>query len=214
VKLRIHLATGNRHKAGEFADLARLYPVRSTAGQADARQLEIVVPDRLPAVVEDTGTFVGNARKKARALKDTLATDAWVLADDSGVEVAALGGAPGVESAYYAGPQADAAANLRKLVEVMREIPAGKRQASFRCVLVLLGPGGVDQLFEGRCDGALAVEPSGRHGFGYDPLFMPTGLACTYAELGEAEKNRISHRALAWVGLVAWLGRHFPARIG
>lgn len=191
----IHLATGNAHKAAEFQRLADTsdLPVR------------IVAAATMPTVVEDTGTFAGNARKKARALQVRLPPDAWVLADDSGVCVDALDGAPGVESAYFAGPEHDAAANLRKLTEVMRPVPDGARAARFVCVLLLLGPDGTEQVFEGRCEGVLAHEPAGGRGFGYDPLFLPAGFDRTYAQLTEAEKNRISHRGLAWRQLAAAL---------
>jgi len=198
----IHLATGNAHKVGEFQRLA------DVSGVA----LRILPAQRMPAVVEDTGTFVGNARKKAEALKTLLPPEAWVLADDSGVCVDELGGAPGVESAYYAGPQHDSAANLAKLAEVMRGVPAERREARFICVLVLLGPEGVEQLAEGRCEGRLAPEPAGGHGFGYDPLFIPAGHDRTYAELSDAEKNKISHRGRAWLKLVEWLGPVAPVR--
>ncbi len=192
----IHLATGNRHKVQEFQRLA----------DASGLGLKIVPAERMPEVVEDTGTFTGNARKKAQALQAMLPPEAWVLADDSGVCVAELGGAPGVESAYYAGPQHDAAANLRKLTEVMHEVPAGRRAAYFYCVLLLRGPGGVERVCEGRCDGVLAPEPAGGQGFGYDPLFIPAGHERTYAQLAEAEKNKISHRGRAWLILVEGLG--------
>lgn len=195
----IHLASGNRHKAEEMQRLANETPASARLG------LRLVPAAEMPAVAEDTGTFVGNARKKAIALQATLPADAWVLADDSGVCVDALGGGPGVESAYYAGPQGDAAANLRKLTEVMRDVPDGKRAARFVCVLLLRGPGGSEQVFEGRCEGVLGREPRGGRGFGYDPLFVPEGFACTYAELGESEKNAISHRGRAWAQLAAWL---------
>jgi XTP/dITP diphosphohydrolase len=156
-------------------------------------------------VVEDTGTFVGNARKKAQALRAKLLAAVppeeqatlWVLADDSGLCVDALGGGPGVESAYFAGPQGDSAANLRKLVAVMRAVPEERRAAHFVCVLVLLGPGDVEQVFEERCEGTLLVEPQGGAGFGYDPLFVPTGKKESLAEMGEALKNQLSHRARA-----------------
>ncbi|MFZ5495002.1 MAG: RdgB/HAM1 family non-canonical purine NTP pyrophosphatase [Verrucomicrobiota bacterium] len=190
----IHLASGNRHKAAEFQRLA------DESGLA----LTVVPADPMPMVVEDAGTFTGNARKKAAALRAVLPAGSWVLADDSGVCVDALGGAPGVESAYFAGPQHDAAANLRKLAEVMRGVPAGRRAARFVCVLVLLGPAGTEEVFEGRCEGVLAHEPRGGGGFGYDPLFIPEGCACTYAQLSEAEKNRISHRGRAWQKLAQW----------
>lgn len=191
----IHLATGNAHKVAEFQRLA----------DASGLGLRVVAAGKMPEVVEDTGTFAGNARKKAAALKAVLPPDSWVLADDSGVCVDALGGAPGVESAYYAGPAHDAAANLRKLTEAMRPVPAGKRGAQFVCVLVLLAPAGGEQVVEGRCTGSLRVEPVGDGGFGYDPLFVPDGFDRTYAELTEAEKNQVSHRSRAWSALAAKL---------
>ncbi|MBA4138117.1 MAG: non-canonical purine NTP pyrophosphatase, RdgB/HAM1 family [Opitutus sp.] len=198
----IHLASGNAHKAQEMQRLADETP--ATAGLG----LRIVPAEKMPPVEEDTGTFVGNARKKALALQAALPPGAWVLADDSGVCVDALGGAPGVESAYFAGPHGDAAANLRKLTEVMRGVPAGERAARFVCVLLLRGPEGVEQIFEGRCEGVLGLEPRGGKGFGYDPLFVPEGFACTYAELDESAKNAISHRGRAWAQLAAWLAEH------
>lgn len=188
----INLASGNPHKAEEFQRLA------DDSGLA----IRIVPASPMPEVVEDAGTFVGNARKKALALAATLPAGSWVLADDSGVCVDALDGAPGVESAYFAGPQHDAAANLRKLTEVMRGVPAERRAARFVCVLVLLGPGGTGEVFEGRCEGVLAHEPAGGRGFGYDPLFIPTGFDRTYAQISEEDKNRISHRGRAWAMLV------------
>jgi XTP/dITP diphosphohydrolase len=198
----IHLASGNRHKAGEFQRLT------------DESGLALLVrpANPMPEVVEDTGTFIGNARKKALALQALLPPGSWVLADDSGVCVDALGGAPGVESAYFAGPQHDATANLHKLTEVMRAVPDGRRAARFVCVLVLLGPGGIDQVVEGCCEGVLAREPVGGTGFGYDPLFIPAGFDRTYAQLSEEEKNKISHRGRAWLILARWLDlNHHPA---
>ncbi len=187
----IHLASGNRHKAEEFQRLA----------DESGLPIRIVPAAPMPEVVEDAGTFIGNARKKALALAATLPAGDWVLADDSGVCVDALDGAPGVESAYFAGPRHDAAANLSKLTEVMRGVPADRRAARFVCVLVLLGPGGTEEVFEGRCEGVLAPEPAGGRGFGYDPLFIPAGFDRTYAQLSEEEKNRISHRGRAWAQL-------------
>ncbi len=197
----IHLATGNAHKAQEMQALA------------DASGLPLkIAAAQMPAVVEDTGTFAGNARKKAAALRAVLSPDAWVLADDSGLCVDALGGAPGVESAYYAGPAGNPAANLAKLVQVMRPVPEGRRGAHFVCVLVLLGPGGVERLAEEHCAGTLRREPVGGGGFGYDPLFIPVGFDRTYAELSEAEKNKISHRARAFATLARWLKERSPAQ--
>jgi XTP/dITP diphosphohydrolase len=191
----IHLATGNAHKVAEFQRLA----------DATGLPVQIVPAGKMPPVDEDTGTFTGNARKKARALQALLPREAWVLADDSGVCVDALGGAPGVESAYFAGPDHDAGANLRKLTEVMRAVPEGARAARFVCVLLLLGPDGMEKVFEGRCEGVLAREPAGGQGFGYDPLFVPAGFDRTYAQLSDAEKNQISHRGVAWRQLAAAL---------
>jgi len=199
---RIQLATGNAHKAREMQALA----------DASGLPVKIVAAAKMPAVVEDTGSFAGNARKKAAALQAVLPPDAWVLADDSGLCVDALGGAPGVESAYYAGPAGDSAANLAKLVDVMRPVPEGQRGAHFVCILVLLGPAGVERVFEGRCDGTLRPEPAGGGGFGYDPLFVPAGFNRTYAELAEVEKNKISHRARAFAALARWLKESFPAQ--
>ena len=178
----IHLASGNRHKVAEFQRLA----------DESGLPVRVVPAVPMPDVVEDTGTLVGNARKKARALQALRPAGAY------------LAGAPGVESAYYAGPQHDPTANLLKLAEVMRAVPAGRRAASFLCVLVLLGPDGTEQVCEGRCEGVLAPEPVGGTGFGYDPLFIPAGFDRTYAQLSEAEKNKISHRGRAWLILVGW----------
>ena len=200
-RLRLHLATGNAHKVAEFQRLAD-----AGTGQG-ARRYEIVPATPMPSVVEDSGTFAGNARKKATALQATLPPGAWVLADDSGVCVDALGGAPGVDSAYYAGPQHDAAANLQKLARAMRDVPADRRTARFVCVLFLAGPGGIAEAFEGHCAGRLRDHPAGGAGFGYDPLFVPEGYDRTYAELSEEEKNTISHRGRAWLKLASWLDR-------
>ncbi len=196
--MKLFLASGNAHKAEEFAALAK-------AGGLPLEIFSARAVGGMPDVVEDTGTFAGNARKKALALKALVPAEAWVLADDSGVCVDALGGAPGVESAYYAGPEHDAAANLRKLTAVMRDVPDTQRGAQFVCVLLLLGPGGVEQVFSGQCTGRLSREPVGGAGFGYDPLFVPDGFTRTYAQLSEAEKNSISHRGRAWVQLAEWL---------
>ena len=198
----IHLASGNRHKVQEMQRLADATPETAALG------VRIEAPERMPAVVEDAGSFIGNARKKAKALQALLPRGAWVLADDSGVCVDALGGGPGVESAYFAGPQGDPVANLRKLADMMRGVPADQRRARFVCVLLLRGgPARFEAAFEGRCEGMLAPEPRGGKGFGYDPLFVPDGHTCTYAELDEAAKNAISHRGRAWAALARWLSR-------
>jgi XTP/dITP diphosphohydrolase len=194
-----YLASGNAHKVAELQALAR-----ASALGVEIRSAREV--GGMPPVEEDTGTFVGNARKKALALRSRLPAEAWALADDSGVCVDALDGAPGVESAYYAGPQGDARANLLKLIDAMRGVPEARRRASFYCVLVALGPDGNEHVFEGRCGGVLLHEPRGGAGFGYDPLFVPDGFTQSYAELGDDVKNRISHRAQAWSALAEWVG--------
>lgn len=200
---RFYLASNNAHKAAEFAALAQVSGLPVTI--ASAREI-----GGMPPVTEDAGSFVGNARKKARALHARLAAgttraEAGVIADDSGLCVDVLDGGPGVESAYYAGPAGDPAANLARLVEVMRDVPDERRGAHFMCVLFVITAAGEELIFEGVCGGSLRREPRGSAGFGYDPLFVPDGFAQTYAELGEAVKNRISHRARAWARLAEWV---------
>ncbi len=201
--MRLYLASGNPHKAAELQAMADA--MGPGAGGARIEVVSAALVGGMPHVDEDTGSFEGNARKKAQALRGRLPADGWALADDSGLCVDALGGAPGVDSAYYAGPQADPAANLAKLVEAMREVPDGARGAEFVCVLHLAGPGGLERAFTGRCPGTLAREPRGAGGFGYDPLFLPAGHARTLAEMSGQEKNRLSHRGRAWAECVGWL---------
>jgi XTP/dITP diphosphohydrolase len=203
--MKLFLASGNAHKAAELQLLA------DGTARSGGRAIEIVsarTVGGMPEVAEDTGTFVGNARKKARALQEKLraqgVVDAGVVADDSGIFVDALDGGPGVESAYYAGPQGDSAANLRKLIEVMRGVPDERRGAHFLCVLLVLTGAGEELVFQGVCGGRLLYEPRGGAGFGYDPIFVPDGFSESYAELGDDVKNRISHRAQAWARLAEW----------
>ena len=202
--MKLYLASGNAHKAREFQALADV-------GALPVEIISAVAIGGMSPVTEDTGTFAGNACKKARALKERLPAGGWALADDSGLCVDVLGGAPGVESAYFAGPRASGAENLAKLVGVLRDVPEESRAAHFVCVLVLVGPSGEEHVFEGRCEGKLRREPAGMGGFGYDPLFVPVGHTLTFAELPDAEKNRLSHRALAWAALTAWLRENAPA---
>jgi XTP/dITP diphosphohydrolase len=209
--MRIYLASGNAHKAREFQELA-------DRAQSDGlRHVEILpaaAAGGMPPVVEDTGSFAGNARKKARALAGRLPEGAWALSDDSGLCVDALGGAPGVESAYYAGMRASDLQNLAKLVNAMREVPADRRAAHYTCVLVLIGPDRTEQAFEGRCEGRLLLDPVGTGGFGYDPLFVPEGQERTFAELDAAVKNELSHRGRAWAKLAAWLWQNVTGPAG
>ena len=200
VEMIFYLASGNAHKVAELQSLA------------DASRLRVQIRSArdlggMPTVAEDTGTFIGNARKKALALRPKVPAEAWALADDSGLCVDALEGAPGVESAYFAGPQGDGAANLAKLVAMMRGIPDERRQARFLCVLVAVGPRGEEEVFAGESAGRLLHSPRGGAGFGYDPLFVPTGYTQSFAELGDDVKNNVSHRARAWAMLAEWMGR-------
>jgi XTP/dITP diphosphohydrolase len=185
------LATRNPHKLREFQ---RLLPPLQVLALADG----VVLPP------EDGRTFKANAVPKARTA--AAATGKVAIADDSGIEAAVLGGAPGVYSARYAGPNATDEENLQKL---LREAPAGSALA-YVCVLAYVDPEtGEERCFEGRCTGRLAPAPRGAGGFGYDPAFIPDDRddERTMAELGDAEKDAISHRGRAARELLAWLTR-------
>ena len=191
---RLLIATRNAHKLAEIRTIL------------DLPDFEIIGADEidgLPEVEEDADTFEGNALKKARTLRD--ASGLWTLADDSGLEVDALGGAPGVYSARYAGEPTDSAANNRKLLRELAD--KTDRTARFRCVIALAAPDGREWTVDGRCEGHIALAPSGAEGFGYDPLFIPEGHAISFAEMSGAEKNAISHRGRALAkAAVAWRG--------
>lgn len=150
----------------------------------------------IPEIVEDGKSFLENAIKKGRTVAETIGET--VLADDSGLEVDALGGAPGIHSARYAGNDTDDLLNNRKLLEDLRGVPAADRGATFRCVLVLYPPNGRYEAFEGRWEGMIAEEPAGQGGFGYDPVFFLPEEGMTVAQLSSEIKNRISHRAQAF----------------
>ncbi|AKJ65390.1 XTP/dITP diphosphatase [Kiritimatiella glycovorans] len=195
--MKLVLATRNPHKREEIEAIF------------DGPGLDIVALDAFPdapEVEEDRDTFEGNAIKKA--VEIARWTGLRALADDSGLEVDALGGAPGVWSARYAGPEADYEANNRKLLAALAG--AGDRTARFRTVMALADPDGTVRTVEGSCEGAITEEPRGMRGFGYDPLFVLRGDTRTFAELDAAEKNRVSHRARAlhkareaWTGLLS-----------
>ena len=194
--MRLLLATHNEHKRRE---LARLLP--EPARGEDAWQLD-VLPAEVQLPREDGETFAENALGKARAA--AAATGRTTIADDSGIAAAALGGAPGVRSARYAGEQASDRENLAKL---LREAPAGSG-LEYVCAIAYVDPaGGEERLFHGRCAGKLAAEPRGERGFGYDPAFLPDegpeGL--TMAELSDEQKDAISHRGRAARAVFQWL---------
>lgn len=161
----------------------------------------------MPWVDENGATFAENARLKATALFGQLPEGGWSMADDSGIVVDALGGAPGIHSARYAGIGATDAENTEKLLRELGRAGAFRpeqRTARFVCALVLIGPDRETQVFEGRCEGNIIDTPRGKHGFGYDPVFVPRGDTRTFAEIPSAEKNEISHRALALKALLQW----------
>ena len=157
----------------------------------------------LPPVTEDKPTLRENAVKKAA--QTSRFTELLVLADDSGLEVLALGGRPGVRSARFAGPLQDSRANIAKLLRLLRSAPSSRRKARFVCVLALAKNGRLLRTFRGACDGVIAARPAGRAGFGYDPIFIPQGYGKTLAELGTKAKDGLSHRTRAVARLKRWL---------
>jgi XTP/dITP diphosphohydrolase len=156
--------------------------------------------------IEETGsTFLENALLKARAVSSF--TGQAALADDSGIEVDALDGAPGVRSARFAGPHATDEENNARLVEALDGVPPERRTARYRCVAVVVSPEGEEIAGVGSCEGRIALEPRGSGGFGYDPWFVPEGESRTMAELSPEEKHAISHRGKALRGLAEQLRR-------
>jgi len=185
---RLIIATGNSHKVAEFAKL-----LEGSGFQAESANS----CGGMPAVEETGETFAENARIKALALRAVAPRDRWILSDDSGLEVDALSGAPGVHSARYAGFGATDGDNVEKLLLALAVVPPANRLARFRCVLCLIGPDGKEHFFDGACEGSIADKPLGKNGFGYDPVFIPEGYAQTFGELDGSVKSRLSHRALA-----------------
>ncbi len=157
----------------------------------------------LPDIIEDGNSFLDNALKKARTIAEL--TGEMVLADDSGLEVAALDGAPGIYSARYAGQGADDKKNILKLLSDLAGVPPEERAAAFRCILVLYRPDGRYDAFDGKWEGRIAEAPAGKRGFGYDPVFFLPERGITVAQLPAEIKNRISHRAKAAEKLKVWL---------
>ena len=156
--------------------------------------------------MEDGSTFFENALKKARAT--AVATGEIALADDSGLEVEYLNGEPGIFSARYAGPEQNDRLNIEKLLKKLDGIPFERRNAAFRCVLVLYRPDGSYETFEGRWRGVIYDRPLGEGGFGYDPVFYLPELGVTVAQLQPDEKNRMSHRAIASAKLKEFIKTH------
>jgi len=202
VTTRIVVATRNPGKVVELGRLLALPSVELVAIQA----LDASMPD----VIEDAGTYDGNAIKKAREV--ALHTQALALGDDSGLEVDALDGAPGVHSARYSG--LGTRANVDKLLGALAHVDDARRTARFRCVLALVDPRDPDHplLARGTCEGAIGRVARGDHGFGYDPVFVPRGETRTMAELADREKDAISHRGNACRALAPLLDPWLRAR--
>lgn len=192
--MKLLIASGNRHKVAEIAKLLEgsAWEVCSLAEYP-----EVELPP------EDAPDFAGNARIKAAAA--ARATGLWTLADDSGLAVDYLDGAPGVHSARYAGEQKDDAANNRKLLAALRDCPAAERTARFVCALSLVSPAGEEFTASGVCEGTIGYTERGSLGFGYDPLFIMPDGEHTMAELDMAAKNLVSHRAKALAALLPTL---------
>ena len=181
------MASRNAHKLREIERICADWPTRGVTVQTDARDW--------PEVEETGETYLENALLKARAIAEALGTPA--LADDSGIEVDALGGAPGPRSARYAGVGATDDRNLAALISALAGVPGPGRTARYRCVAAIAWPGGPEAWAEGTCEGSLITKPRGASGFGYDPIFVPAGWEETMAELTDRQKDRISHRGRA-----------------
>jgi XTP/dITP diphosphohydrolase len=194
--LALYAATSNAGKLTEFQAAAR---------QASATLLVEAVPGMasLPSCAEDGLTFEENAGKKAEHY--SRLAGGLVFADDSGLEVQALGGAPGIHSARYSGPGATDARNNEKLLAALRDLEPDRRQARFVCVIALAEAGGVLAVFRGAAEGVILEAPRGSNGFGYDPLFLFPPLGRTFAELAREEKLQFSHRGRAFRALLSWL---------
>ena len=190
--MKLVVASRNAHKLMELHALLGVHEL-------------IALPAEVELPPETEGTFSAAARTKARAA--ARATGRAAIADDSGIEAAALGGAPGVRSARFAGEEATDEENLAKL---LRDVPSeGDRRVAYVCALAFADPGGYEHAVEGRCEGLLATAPRGSGGFGYDPAFLPDDVDDdrTMAELTAEEKDAISHRGRAARRLRAWLDR-------
>ena len=177
--MKLYVATHNAHKIREISQILPGFEI---------------VPDDPGNVEENAPDFVGNALIKVRAIAAHHCGE-WCMADDSGLEVAALGGAPGVRSARYAGEPSDTSANNALLLRNLDGVT--DRRANFTCAVALVSPDGTEHVAIGKCFGRISKSPSGNAGFGYDPLFVPDGHDKSFADLGEDAKNEISHRGRA-----------------
>lgn len=192
--MKLVLATRNPDKIKEIKSI-----LKDTNHQLIPQ--ERIVPKLI--ITETERTLDGNARKKA--LLTMCETKLSTLAEDTGLEVYALSGEPGVHSARYAGSKAKSEKNVKKLLKKLQSIPNKQRQARFRTVFALAIPGKPVRFFEGICSGKIAKEPKGKSGFGYDPIFIPKNYKLTFGQLSTKTKNRISHRAKALVKVKRFL---------
>jgi len=176
-------------------NLGKLREIQAILSEMPVELRTLLSYPNAPEVHETGVTFAENAIKKASELADALGE--WVMADDSGLEVDALGGRPGVLSARYAGPEQNDPKSLAKVLAEMKEVPAPERTARFRCVIALAAPGKLLFTAHGAVPGRLIFEPRGRGGFGYDPIFLYPEFGKTFAELEPSVKNQVSHRARA-----------------
>ena len=166
------------------------------------------LPGGMPEVEENGSTYVNNARSKSFAVLNKLPENAYVLGDDSGIEVDILDGAPGLFSARYAGSNASCNDNITKMIKEMKDVPRGQRGGQFISVLVLLSSNQQEKIFTGVCRGKIHTEAVGADGFGYDSVFIPDGFNKTFAQLGRMLKNKICHRRKAIEKLIQYLDSH------
>ncbi|GAA2524400.1 RdgB/HAM1 family non-canonical purine NTP pyrophosphatase [Rarobacter incanus] len=204
---KLLLATGNAHKLGELRAI-----LTAPGGVAGLRPEQIIGSGQLGVLepVEDGVTFAENALIKARAL--AAATGRAAIADDSGLAVDVLGGAPGIFSARWCGHHGDDAANLALLLAQLADIPAPHRGAAFVCAAALVLPDGTEIVEHGRLEGTLLMQPTGAGGFGYDPILVPAGMDRSCAQLTADEKNAISHRGKAFRALAPAIAREVGRR--
>ena len=199
---RIVVASHNRAKAAEIAQVFA----------DEGLGLEVVSLTDFPAVAlppETGATFASNAAVKAR--QAAQATGLPAIADDSGLEVDALNGEPGIRSARYGGDEASDEERYRKVLGLLADVPGHRLRARFRCAAAYAEPGGEVMLAEGTCQGRITREPAGEGGFGYDPIFIPDGYGLTMAQLTPAQKHRISHRGRAFRLLAQMIREHLAA---
>ncbi len=182
------LATRNAHKLSELHRIL-------VAHGLDVDLLSVADFPDVPEVPETESTFAGNALLKARAI--TAATGLPAVADDSGLCVDALNAMPGILSARWSGRHGDDAANLQLVLDQLTDTPDTRRGAEFRCAAAIVLPDGTERVVEGSVDGSVIREPRGTDGFGYDPIFVPTGMTQTFAEIPAAQKDAMSHRGRA-----------------